>query len=89
MAEVSIYVRRERSNFANWRAIVIYPNRQREQTDRRIVQEFLDSGRIIRIYLLGSISTLPWALGVMVLTTLPEPQWIEGYYQIAFPIMIS
>jgi predicted transposase/invertase (TIGR01784 family) len=76
LAEVSIYVRRERTNFANWRAIIIYPNRQQEQTDRRIVQEFLDSGRIVRIYLdeLGSISTLPWALGVMVLTTLPEPQ---------------
>jgi predicted transposase YdaD len=44
-----------------------------------VVQEFLDSGRITRIYLdeLGEIENLPWGLGLMALTMLSSNEMVE------------
>jgi predicted transposase YdaD len=58
---------------------VIYPPRDIEQECLKVVQEFLDSGRITRIYLdeLGQFEDLPWSLGLMALTILPSDEMVE------------
>jgi predicted transposase/invertase (TIGR01784 family) len=78
MAEISIFAYRDRESFKDWRAVVIYPSRDIEQERLEIVQEFLASGRITRIYLneLGSIEDLPWGLALMVLTILPSDEML-------------
>jgi predicted transposase/invertase (TIGR01784 family) len=72
LSEISIYTYRNRSRFANWQAVVIYPTRSMEQSRTEMVDELLASGRIKRVYLdeLGDVSELPIGLGLMVLTTL-------------------
>jgi predicted transposase YdaD len=52
--------------------VVIYPTRSIEQSRTEIVQEMLDRGRIMRVYLdeLGEVKELATGLGLMVLTTL-------------------
>jgi predicted transposase/invertase (TIGR01784 family) len=72
LSEISIYIYRHRNLFADWRAIVIYPSRSLEQSNRDAVIDLLASGRIVRVYLdeLGSVDELPIGLGLMVLTTL-------------------
>jgi predicted transposase/invertase (TIGR01784 family) len=79
LAEISIFAYRERDSFKDWRAVVIYPTRDIEQERLEVVQEFLDSGRITRIYLdeLGEIEDLPWGLGLMALTMLPSDKMVE------------
>jgi predicted transposase/invertase (TIGR01784 family) len=79
LAEISIFAYRERDSFKDWRAVVIYPTRDIEQERLEVVQEFLDSGRITRIYLdeLGEIEDLPWSLGLMALTILPSDEMVE------------
>jgi predicted transposase/invertase (TIGR01784 family) len=71
LSEISIYIYRHRNLFADWRAIVIYPSRSLEQSNRDAVIDLLASGRIVRVYLdeLGAIKELI-GLGLMVLTTL-------------------
>jgi predicted transposase/invertase (TIGR01784 family) len=78
MAEISIFAYRDRDSFKDWRAVVIYPSRDIEQERLEIVQEFLASGRITRIYLdeLGSIEDLPWGLALMALTILPSDEML-------------
>ncbi len=78
-SEIGIYAYRQRSLFRDWRAIVIYPSRDIEQARTEIVDEFLASGRITRIYLdqLGPIATLPVGLKLMVLTTLEGKMAID------------
>jgi predicted transposase/invertase (TIGR01784 family) len=78
MAEISIFVYRERNTFRDWFAVAIYPSRSVEQDCLYIVREFLDSGRITRIYLdeLAQIEALPWGLGLMVLTMLSDTQMV-------------
>ncbi|WP_310418964.1 Rpn family recombination-promoting nuclease/putative transposase [Chamaesiphon sp. OTE_8_metabat_110] len=72
LAEISIYVYRQRERFSDWQAVVIYPSRNIEQSRLDTVRELLASGRITRIYLneLGERENLPIGLGLMVLTTL-------------------
>ncbi len=72
LAEISIYVYRNRDRISDWQAVVIYPGRSIEQSNPDIVREFLASGRIVRVYLdeLGEIEALPIGVGLMVLTTL-------------------
>jgi predicted transposase/invertase (TIGR01784 family) len=72
LSEISIYTYRNRSRFANWQAVVIYPTRSMEQSRTDMVTEMLASGRIKRVYLdeLGEVSELAIGLGLMVLTTL-------------------
>ncbi len=78
MAEISIFAYRDRESFKDWRAVVIYPSRDIEQERLEIVQEFLVSGRITRIYLdeLGQIEDLPWGLALMALTILPSDEML-------------
>jgi predicted transposase/invertase (TIGR01784 family) len=72
LAEISIYVYRNRERISDWQAVVIYPSRSIEQSNPDMVREFLASGRIVRVYLdeLGEIEALPIGVGLMVLTTL-------------------
>jgi predicted transposase/invertase (TIGR01784 family) len=79
LAEISIFAYRERDSFKDWRAVVIYPTRDIEQERLEVVQEFLDSGRITRIYLdeLGEIEDLPWSMGLMALTILSSDEMLE------------
>jgi predicted transposase/invertase (TIGR01784 family) len=72
LAEISIYVYRNRERISDWQAVVIYPSRSIEQSHPDMVREFLASGRIVRVYLdeLGEIEALPIGVGLMVLTTL-------------------
>ncbi|WP_373542281.1 Rpn family recombination-promoting nuclease/putative transposase [Chamaesiphon sp.] len=72
LSEISIYTYRQRERFSDWQAVVIYPSRSIEQSQRAVVREILTSGRIIRVYLdeLGTVQELPTGLGLMVLTTL-------------------
>jgi predicted transposase/invertase (TIGR01784 family) len=78
LAEISIFAYRDRESFKDWRAVVIYPSRDIEQERLEIVQEFLASSRITRIYLdeLGSIEDLPWGLALMALTILPSDEML-------------
>jgi predicted transposase/invertase (TIGR01784 family) len=71
-SEIGIYVYRNRERLFDWRAVVIYPSRNIEQSRTETVSELLASGRITRVYLdeLGEIPSLPTGLGLMVLTTL-------------------
>ena len=71
-SEISIYVYRNRERLFDWRAVVIYPSRNLEQSRIETVREMLASDRIVRVYLdeLGRIDELPTGLGLMVLTTL-------------------
>ena len=79
LAEIGIFAYRDRDSFKDWRAVVIYPTRDIEQERLDLVQEFLASGRITRIYLdeLGEIEDLPWSLGLMALTILPSDEMLE------------
>lgn len=79
MAEISIYAHHKRNTFKNWQAVVIYPRRKIEQKCCDLVAEFLESGRITRVYLdeLGDIAALPWGLGLMVLTMRPKKKVVE------------
>jgi predicted transposase/invertase (TIGR01784 family) len=78
LAEIGIFAYRDRDSFKDWRAVVIYPSRDIEQERLEIVQEFLASGRITRIYLdeLGEIEDLPWGLALMALTILPSDEML-------------
>jgi predicted transposase YdaD len=78
VAEIGIFAYRNRGSFKDWRAVVIYPTRDIEQKRLDLVQEFLASGRITRIYLdeLGEIEDLPWGLALMVLTILPSDEML-------------
>ena len=72
LAEISIYVYRNRDRLSDWQAVVIYPSRSIEQFNTGTVRELLASGRIQRVFLdeLGAIEQLPIGVGLMVLTTL-------------------
>jgi predicted transposase/invertase (TIGR01784 family) len=78
LAEIGIFAYRDRDSFKDWRAVVVYPTREIEQKRLDLVQEFLASGRITRIYLdeLGEIENLPWGLALMVLTILPDEEML-------------
>jgi predicted transposase/invertase (TIGR01784 family) len=78
LAEIGIFAYRDRDSFNDWRAVVIYPSRDIEQERLELVQEFLASGRITRIYLdeLGEIEDLPWGLALMALTILPSDEML-------------
>jgi predicted transposase YdaD len=71
-SEIGIYTYRHPEAFADWQAIVIYPDRSVEQSTHKIPHELFDSGRIQPIYLneLGTIAQLPLGIGLLVLTIL-------------------
>jgi predicted transposase/invertase (TIGR01784 family) len=71
-SESSRYFYQNRPRFTDWQAVVIYPNRKREQHDLHPHRSLLSGGQLHRIYLdeLGDAETLPLGLALMVLTTL-------------------
>ena len=71
-AESFLYFYRNREQFTNWAAVVIYPSRRMEQPDLAPYQALLDSPQVNRVYLeeLGNIRQLPLGLALLVLTTL-------------------
>jgi predicted transposase/invertase (TIGR01784 family) len=76
VSKISIYTYRNRERFADWRAVVIYPTRNTEQSRLNMVREFLASDRIMPIYLdeLGRREDLSIGLSLMVLNTLEGEQ---------------
>jgi predicted transposase/invertase (TIGR01784 family) len=50
-AEIALYLYRHWDSCADWRAVAIFPTRALEPTQKAFIQEFLDSGRIRRIFL--------------------------------------
>ena len=71
-AESFLYFYRNREQFTNWAAVVIYPSRRIEQPDCDPYQALLASPQVNRVYLeeLGNIRPLPLGLALLVLTTL-------------------
>lgn len=71
-AESFLYFYRNREQFTNWAAVVIYPSRRIEQPDCAPYQALLPSPQVNRVYLeeLGNIRQLPLGLALLVLTTL-------------------
>jgi predicted transposase/invertase (TIGR01784 family) len=51
MAEIHLYIRSHRHEFFDWRAVVIYPSKDTEQSQLEVVADNLASGKITRIYL--------------------------------------
>ncbi len=72
--ESFLYFYRNRDLFSDWAAVVIYPSRSIEQTDRYPYRALIESNQVHRIYLdeLGDISELPLGVALMVLTTVAE-----------------
>ncbi len=72
--ESFLYFYRNRDLFSDWAAVVIYPSRSMEQTDRYPYRALLESNQVHRIYLdeLGDISELTLGVALMVLTTVAE-----------------
>ncbi len=75
-AELFLYFYRNRNRFSNWKAVIIYPNRNTEQNDTIPYDTLLNSEQVNRIYLdeLGNIRELPLEIAVMLLTTVDEEQ---------------
>lgn len=59
-AEIFLYLRQNQPQ-NDWRAVLIYPNRNTDTADIKHYREFFDSGRITRIYFdeLGEAASLP------------------------------
>ena len=96
-AEVFLYFYRNRSQFNNWKIVIIYPSRRTEQRNAHPYQELLDISQVHRIYLdeLGDIRELPLWVALMKLTTVDEAQapeearYILGRTQEASPLATS
>jgi predicted transposase/invertase (TIGR01784 family) len=75
-AESALYFYRNRNQFSDWQAVVIYPSRQVEQDELYPHRTFLNGGQVYRVYLdeLGEIRALPLWMAVMVLTTIEAGQ---------------
>jgi predicted transposase/invertase (TIGR01784 family) len=77
--ELFLYFYRNRGRYSDWQAVVIYPNRSVEQSQRQPYRALLGSEQVHCIYLdeLGVIRQLPIGVAVMVLTTLEREQAAE------------
>ncbi len=74
--ELFLYFYRNRQYYSDWRAVVIYPSRQQEQTNLQPYRMLLESNHVQRVYLkeLGPIEQLPLGVALMVLTTKTQKQ---------------
>jgi predicted transposase/invertase (TIGR01784 family) len=72
--ESFLYFYRNRTLFADWEAVVIYPSRSIEQTNGYPYRALLNSPQVHLVYLdeLGEIAQLPLGVALMVLTTVDE-----------------
>lgn len=68
--ESFLHFYRNRDRFSDWRAVIIYPSRNVEQSDIEPYRDFLESDRVWRVYLneLGNIRELPVPLSLLMLT---------------------
>ncbi|WP_460194490.1 Rpn family recombination-promoting nuclease/putative transposase [Thermosynechococcus sp. FA-CM-4201] len=84
-AEIFLYLRLYRGTFSDWRAVVIYPNRQVEQDSITPYQLLLDSGQVQRVYLneLGNPATLPLGVALMQLSALTAAEMPTVAQQLA------
>lgn len=75
-AESLLYFYRNRDRFSDWQAVIIYPNRNIEQSNTYPYRALLNSDQVNRIYLneLGDIRQLPLEVAVMLLTMVDEEQ---------------
>jgi predicted transposase/invertase (TIGR01784 family) len=69
-AEISIFTFRNRHRCSSWQGVVLFPNRDLQQSSLTMVSPLLDSGKIIPIFLDELPSDASPALKLMVLTTL-------------------
>jgi predicted transposase/invertase (TIGR01784 family) len=67
---------RNRDDYSDWQAVVIYGSRSMEQTDSHPYRALLSSDQVHRIYLkeLGPIETLPLGVAAMVLTIIKQSE---------------
>ncbi len=72
--ELFLYFYRNRKDYSDWRAVIIYPSRKQEQKSIEPYRMLLESDHVERIYLkeLGPIEELPLSVAVMVLTIASE-----------------
>lgn len=72
--ESFLYFYRNRERFWDWRAVIIYPSRNIEQSNSHPYRSLISSDQVHRVYLseLGEIRQLPIGVALMVLTTLEE-----------------
>ncbi|MEL7051560.1 MAG: Rpn family recombination-promoting nuclease/putative transposase [Cyanobacteria bacterium J06555_13] len=75
-AECLLYFYRNRDRFSDWQIVIIYPNRQIEQSDTHPYRSLLEGEQVYRVYLdeLGDIRKLPVPLALLVLTTIGPEQ---------------
>jgi predicted transposase/invertase (TIGR01784 family) len=76
VSESSAYFYRNRAQFSDWAAVVIYPSRTTEQRETHPYRALLESDQLHRVYLdeLGDIRQLPLGMALMVLTIVQEPE---------------
>jgi predicted transposase/invertase (TIGR01784 family) len=74
--ESMLYFYRHRHRFGDWRTVVIYPSRSKEQQHTEPYEDLLNGSRVHRIYLdeLGSVEQLPLGLALMMLTNTSKRQ---------------
>jgi predicted transposase/invertase (TIGR01784 family) len=74
--ESMLYFYRHRRRFEDWRAVVIYPSRSKEQTKSQPYEDLIRGSRVHRIYLdeLGDIETVPIGQALMMLTNTNKRQ---------------
>ncbi|MCS6988590.1 MAG: Rpn family recombination-promoting nuclease/putative transposase [Chloroherpetonaceae bacterium] len=77
-AQIFLYLKQFGAN--PWQAVVIYPTRSVEQTNRRGYEELLETRLVRRVYLdeLPSLERLDGAVGVFKLVIEPEPTVIAS-----------
>jgi predicted transposase/invertase (TIGR01784 family) len=75
-SEIFLYFYRNRERYSDWQAVVIYPDRNTEQTNSYPYRSLLDCPQVHRIFLkeLGDIRELPLGIALMVLTTVEKEQ---------------
>ncbi len=73
-SELFLYFYRNRHRFSDWQAVVIYPQRNIEQSETNPYRSLFNSDQVHRIYLdeLGDIEQLPIEVALMLLTIADE-----------------
>ncbi len=82
--ESLLYFYRNRRRFNDWRAVVIYPTRSKEQSIWHPYEDLINGPRVHRIYLdeLGDMQDVPIGLALMMLTNTTKRQAPEAARQL-------
>jgi predicted transposase/invertase (TIGR01784 family) len=82
--ESLLYFYRNRRRFDDWRAVVIYPTRSKEQSIWHPYADLINGPRVHRIYLdeLGDMQDVPIGLALMMLTNTKKRQAPEAARQL-------